>query len=67
LEQIGIGKDFLNRAQIVQQLRDSYWQMGLHGTKKLLHNRRNGHLSKEAARRMGENLGQLHFWQEINN
>jgi hypothetical protein len=24
LEQIGIGKDFLNRAQIVQQLRDSY-------------------------------------------
>jgi hypothetical protein len=38
LEVIGIGKDFLNRTPAAQQLRE----MGLHKTKKLLHNKRNG-------------------------
>jgi hypothetical protein len=31
-------------------------QMGLHKTKKPLHNKRNGHQIEDAAHRMGENL-----------
>jgi hypothetical protein len=42
LEVIGIGKDFLNRTPVAQQLRESMEKMGLHKTKKLLLNKRNG-------------------------
>jgi hypothetical protein len=35
--------------------------MGIHGTKKLLNNKRNGHQIEEAAHRMGENLCQLYI------
>jgi hypothetical protein len=40
LEAIGIGKDFLNRTQVTQQLRKrmNKWDY----IKKLLHNKRNG-------------------------
>jgi hypothetical protein len=35
LEAIGIGKDFLSRAQMAQQLRERIEKMGLHDIKKL--------------------------------
>jgi hypothetical protein len=38
---IGIGKDFLSRTPSAQHLRKD-GQKGLHGIKKLLHNKRNG-------------------------
>jgi hypothetical protein len=41
--------------------------MGLHKTKKLLHNKRNGHQIKDAVYRMWENLCQLYTWQGISN
>jgi hypothetical protein len=41
--------------------------MGLHETKMLLHNKRNGHQTEEAAHRIGENPCQLYIWQGMNN
>jgi hypothetical protein len=60
LELISIDKDFLNRAQMAQQLReriDKWDCMKL----KFLHNKRNGHQIEEAAHRMEENLCQLYL------
>jgi hypothetical protein len=42
LEVVSIGKSFLNGTPAAQQLRDSIDKMGLHKTKKLLLNKRNG-------------------------
>jgi hypothetical protein len=42
LEAIGIDKEFLNRTPAAQQLRERMDKWGLHKTKKLLHNKRNG-------------------------
>jgi hypothetical protein len=42
LETVGIGKDFLSRIPVAQQLRERVGQMGLHEIKKLLHKKRNG-------------------------
>jgi hypothetical protein len=42
LEAIDIGKGFLSRTQVTQQLRERKRQMGLHEIKKLLHDKRNG-------------------------
>jgi thiol-disulfide isomerase/thioredoxin len=64
LKLAGIDSDFLNKGQMAHQLRHD-WRMGLHETKKLLHNKRNGHQIEEAVHRMGENLCQLYIWQRF--
>jgi hypothetical protein len=58
LEHIGIGNNFLNRAQKAQHQREKNEEMGLHQTKELLPSKGNSH-PQETAYRMGENLCQL--------
>jgi hypothetical protein len=61
LEQIGTGKDFLNRTPVVQQLKESYGQMGLHKTKKLVYNKGSSLYTEETTDRVGENTFQLNI------
>jgi hypothetical protein len=57
VEHIGIGKIFLNRIPIAQQLRERIDKWNY--MKKLLQSKGNSNQTEEEAQRMGENLCQL--------
>jgi hypothetical protein len=57
LEQVGIGNDFLNRAQKAQHLRETLNRRD-YIKLKILHRKGNSHQTQETAHRMGENLCQ---------
>jgi hypothetical protein len=61
LKLIGISKDFLNRIQMVQQLRQRIDKWDYMKVYKVLHKKRNGHQTEGTTHRMEENLCQLHI------
>jgi hypothetical protein len=67
LELIGIDSDFLNWAQMVQQLIERINKWNYIKLKMVLNKRRNGFYIEEASHTLGENNFQLSIWQGINN
>jgi hypothetical protein len=61
LELVGIGKDFLNRTQMAEQLKERIDKWEYIKTKKVLHNKRNCHQTEEAAHKMVANLYQVYI------
>jgi hypothetical protein len=56
-----MGKDFLSRTQVAQQLRERTDKWDYMKLRKLPHNNRNGLYIEWAAHRMNENLCQLYI------
>jgi hypothetical protein len=61
LELVGIGKDFLNRTQMAEQLKERIDKWEYIKTKKVLHNKRNCHQTEAAAHKMVANLYQVYI------